>query len=165
MKSFGAGLQSGVGTAFTSPAAATFPHYAIQQGIPYNVYGYSAYPPEYTYPTNYYNVYGGAAPQYPATYQPYYQFNQSGGGAAPYTYGQGYGMQYPQMYQYSSMASATGVTGFAAQHFGGAMSIAPNVPAPTGMTMALTTPALPSPHYRLVPSHFTTPTAREQPLT
>lgn len=35
---FGAG---GVGTAF--PSAATFPHYAIQQGIPYNVYGYGLY--------------------------------------------------------------------------------------------------------------------------
>ncbi|CAK9187330.1 unnamed protein product [Ilex paraguariensis] len=35
MSSFQAG---GVGAAF--PSAATFPHYAIQQGIPYNVYGY-----------------------------------------------------------------------------------------------------------------------------
>lgn len=35
------GLQSGVGTAF--PSSASFPHYAIQQGIPYNVYGYALY--------------------------------------------------------------------------------------------------------------------------
>ena len=49
MKSFPAsavaGLQvqvqgGGVGTAFQSPAVgAGLPHYAIQQGIPYNVYG------------------------------------------------------------------------------------------------------------------------------
>lgn len=33
------GLQGGLGgTAY--PTAATFPHYAVQQGIPYNVYGY-----------------------------------------------------------------------------------------------------------------------------
>lgn len=36
---FGGGGGGGVGTAF--PSAATFPHYAIQQGIPYNVYGYA----------------------------------------------------------------------------------------------------------------------------
>lgn len=28
------------GTTFPSTAAATFPHYAIQQGIPFNLYGY-----------------------------------------------------------------------------------------------------------------------------
>ena len=38
MGSFQTGFQGGVGTAF--PSAATFPHYAIQQGIPYNLYGY-----------------------------------------------------------------------------------------------------------------------------
>ncbi|THG22156.1 hypothetical protein TEA_023599 [Camellia sinensis var. sinensis] len=63
------GYGNGVGTAFPSAAAATaatFPHYAIQQGIPsYNVYGYSPYSPDYTYPTSYYGVYGGAASQYP----------------------------------------------------------------------------------------------------
>jgi hypothetical protein len=37
MGSFQTGF-GGVGSAF--PSAATFPHYAIQQGIPYNVYGY-----------------------------------------------------------------------------------------------------------------------------
>lgn len=40
MGSFQTGF-GGVGTAF--PSAATFPHYAIQQGIPYNVYGYDLY--------------------------------------------------------------------------------------------------------------------------
>lgn len=38
MGSFQTGGYGGVGTAF--PSAATFPHYAIQQGIPYNLYGY-----------------------------------------------------------------------------------------------------------------------------
>ncbi|KAG6719458.1 hypothetical protein I3843_03G011300 [Carya illinoinensis] len=37
MGSFQTGFGGGVGTAF--PSAATFPHYAIQQGIPYNLYG------------------------------------------------------------------------------------------------------------------------------
>lgn len=32
------GFGVGMGAAFASAAA--FPHYAIQQGIPYNVYGY-----------------------------------------------------------------------------------------------------------------------------
>ena len=38
MGAFQTGFGGTVGTAF--PSAATFPHYAIQQGIPYNVYGY-----------------------------------------------------------------------------------------------------------------------------
>lgn len=43
MSGFQGGFQTaagggGLGTAF--PSAATFPHYAIQQGIPYNLYGY-----------------------------------------------------------------------------------------------------------------------------
>ena len=38
MGSFQTGFGGAVGTAF--PSAATFPHYAIQQGIPYNLYGY-----------------------------------------------------------------------------------------------------------------------------
>ncbi|KAF5204136.1 Rna-binding protein, partial [Thalictrum thalictroides] len=38
INSFHTSGQSGVGATFPS-AAATYPHYAIQQGIPYNVYG------------------------------------------------------------------------------------------------------------------------------
>ena len=40
MKSFSqqAGIQGGLGAAF--PSHATFPHYAIPQGLPYHVYGY-----------------------------------------------------------------------------------------------------------------------------
>ncbi|KAJ0972161.1 hypothetical protein J5N97_020120 [Dioscorea zingiberensis] len=141
MKSFHTGIHGGMGTAFPSPA--TFPHYAIQQGIPYNVYGYSTYSPDYTYPTNYYNVYGGATGQYPmyggatgmmngaTAFYPYFQFGQGGGGA--YGHGQSYGVQYPQMFQYSAMASATGVTGFA-QHYGGPISTLA-APSPTAQPL------------------------------
>ncbi|KAJ4953401.1 hypothetical protein NE237_030233 [Protea cynaroides] len=175
MNSFQTGqLQGGVGTAF--PSAATFPHYAIQQGIPYNVYGYSPYSPDYTYPTSYYGLYGGgAATQYPmygagaaggmvtgAAYYPYLQFGQGNGGAAATGAGQGYGVQYPhQLFQYSPVNS----TGFP-HHYGGPMSLAPTPPSQAGVTMGLTAPATihaPTPQsYRLVPTHFT-PTASEQP--
>ncbi|ONM35939.1 RNA-binding (RRM/RBD/RNP motifs) family protein [Zea mays] len=51
MKSFNqqAGIQGGLGAAF--PSHATFPHYAIPQGLPFHVYGYSPYTPDYGYPT------------------------------------------------------------------------------------------------------------------
>ncbi|XP_010912663.1 uncharacterized protein [Elaeis guineensis] len=178
MKSFQAGqLQGGMGTAFPSPA--TFPHYAIQQGIPYNVYGYSPYSPEYTYPTSYYNVYGGAASNYPlyggattglvtgsTAFYPYFQLSQ-GGGAATYAHGQGFGLQYPQMLQYSAATTTAGVTGFSGQHYEGPLSLAPTPPAQAGMTMALAAPTLPTPtahHYRLIPTPLTATTAPEQPL-
>ncbi|XP_042495379.1 RNA-binding protein 24-B-like isoform X1 [Macadamia integrifolia] len=176
MNSFHTGLQGGVGAAF--PSTATFPHYAIQQGIPYNVYGYSPYSPDYTYPTSYYGVYGGgAATQYPmygagagglltgaasaAAFYPYLQFGQGNGGAAApaaaYTGGHGYGVQYPHhLFQYSPITS----TGFP-HHYGGPMSLAPTPPSQAGVTMALTAPTTVQP-YRLVPTHFT-PTASEQP--
>ncbi|XP_009405903.2 uncharacterized protein LOC103988940 [Musa acuminata AAA Group] len=186
MKSFQAagGIQGGMGTAFPSPAA-TFPaHYAIQQGLPYYVYGFSPYSADYNYPTSYYNMYGGASAQYPlyggattgmvaaATgYYPYFQFGQGGGAtssAGAYAQGQGYGMQYPQMFQYSAATTtAAGMNGFGAQLYGVATSLAPSPTAQAGMTMALTAPSLPSPtahHYRLIPSHFTATTAPEQPL-
>jgi hypothetical protein len=46
MKSFSqqAGIQGGLGAAFPSHAA-TFPHYAIPQGLPYHVYGYLSLSP------------------------------------------------------------------------------------------------------------------------
>ncbi|KAL5703997.1 hypothetical protein ACHQM5_022479 [Ranunculus cassubicifolius] len=130
------GVQGGVGATF--PAATTYPHYAIQQGVPYNVYGYSAYSPDYTYPTNYYNVYGGAAGQYPvygagnngmvtgttAAYYPYLQFGQGNGGAASAYTGQGYSVQYPHhMFPYSALNS----TGFA-PHYGGPMGLGATAP-------------------------------------
>lgn len=141
-----AGFQGGMGTAF--PSAATFPHYAIQQGIPYNLYGYSPYSPDYTYPTNYYSVYGGATAQYPmygttgaggmitgaaaaaAAFYPYHNFGEgttAAGGTAgsAYTGGQGYGYQYPHgghhhLYQYSALNSTAGYQ----QHYGAPMSLA-----------------------------------------
>ncbi|KAK7263820.1 hypothetical protein RJT34_31417 [Clitoria ternatea] len=134
------GFGGGVGSAF--PSAATFPHYAIQQGIPYNVYGYSPYSPDYTYPTSYYSVYGGATAQYPvygsgpggmmsgtaAAFYPYLQYGEGSGGgttAGGYTSGQGYGVNYHphQLFQYSPIASTTG--GYA-QHYGTPMSLAPS---------------------------------------
>ncbi|KAF8405644.1 hypothetical protein HHK36_007720 [Tetracentron sinense] len=175
MNSFHAGLQGGVGTAF--PSAPTFPHYAIQQGLPYNVYGYSPYSPEYTYPTSYYSAYGGATTQYPmygagaagmgtgntaAAFYPYLQYGQGSGGAATYPAGQGYGIHYPHhLYQYASMNS----TGFP-QHYGGPISFAPTPTSQAGLTMALTAPSIHAPtprHYRLIPTHFTASTASEQP--
>ncbi|MQL89001.1 hypothetical protein Taro_021571, partial [Colocasia esculenta] len=177
MKSFHTGHQGGAGTTF--PSAATFPYYAIQQGIPYNLYGYSPYSPDYTYPTSYYNPYGSAAAQYPiyggttgvvtgtTPFFPYFQFGQGGGGASTYAQGQGYGVQYPHMFQYSTVTSAAaGVTSYG-QHYGGPISLAASPPAQAGMTMALTSPSLPNPtphHYRLIPTQFIPSTASEQPL-
>ncbi|XP_059297368.1 uncharacterized protein LOC132050236 isoform X2 [Lycium ferocissimum] len=143
----------GLGTAF--PSAATFPHYAIQQGIPYNFYGYSPYSPDYTYPTGYYSVYGGAASQYPAVYgsaaasgvlssaaaafYPYMNFGE-GGGNGGYTASQGYaGVQYPHhLFPYS--AAATGAAGYPAQHYGTPISLAPSPAMHSGVTMTLRAP-------------------------
>lgn len=138
MGSFQTGFGGGVGTAF--PSAATFPHYAIQQGIPYNLYGYSPYSPDYTYPTSYYNVYGGGTTQFPmygagpggvitgagaAAFYPYLQFGEGSGGAATgYTSGQGYGVNYPHhMFQYPAINSTGGTY---PQHYGAPMSLAPS---------------------------------------
>ncbi|KAI5555222.1 hypothetical protein POPTR_019G068400v4 [Populus trichocarpa] len=155
MSSFQTGFGGGVGTAF--PPAASFPHYAIQQGMPYNVYGYSSYSPDYTYPTSYYNVYGGATAQYPmygtghgglmngsaAAFYPYLQFGEGSGGAATSypTSGQSYGVQYPyNLFQYSAINSTTG--GYP-QHYGAPMSLAPTAALPSGVTLALQAPPIP----------------------
>ncbi|XP_062207641.1 uncharacterized protein LOC133909290 isoform X2 [Phragmites australis] len=135
MKSFSqqTGIQGALGAAF--PPHATFPHYATPQGLPYHVYGYSPYTPDYSYPTNYYNIYGGA--QYPFyggaaagmmtgtnPFYPYFQFGQSGNTTTNYTSGQGYNLQYPHMLHFSTAAStAAAVTGFA-QQYGGPLSLA-----------------------------------------
>lgn len=142
-------FHTGFGTAF--PSTATYPHYAIQQGIPYNVYnvytnGYSPYSTDYSYPLSYYGVYGGAAAQYPlygsgatggmmtgaAAGQAYFPFFQFGEGNSAVTNGypsaqSGYGgINYPQhLFHYSPMTSTAGY----AQHYGGApMSLAPTPP-------------------------------------
>ncbi|KAH7519768.1 uncharacterized protein LOC107405501 isoform X2 [Ziziphus jujuba] len=146
-------VGGGVGTAF--PSAATFPHYAIQQGIPYNVYGYSPYSPDYTYPTSYYGLYGGATSQYPmygtgpggmvtgaaaaAAFYPYLQFGEGsgGGGATGYSSGQGYGIQYPHhLFQYSAINSSAAYP----QHYGAPMSLSPSPALQSGVTMALHAP-------------------------
>ncbi|KAJ8759490.1 hypothetical protein K2173_007103 [Erythroxylum novogranatense] len=150
-RGFGGG-EGGVGTTF--PLAASFPHYAFQQGIPYNVYGYSSYSPDYSYPTSYYSVYGGATPQYPlygtgpggmmtsaaAAYLPYLQFGEGGGGATSYASGQGYGFQYPhQLFQYSPINSSSSYP----QHYGTPVSLAPTAALPSGVTTGLQVPPVP----------------------
>ncbi|XP_072970094.1 uncharacterized protein [Typha angustifolia] len=156
------GMQGGLNTAL--PSFATFPHYAIHQGIPYNAYGYSLYPTEYAYPAcsyqSYCNIYGEAANQYQvyrgattgtvaeanAFYPNYFQF------------GQGYRVQPPQMLQYCAAATVAGVTGFAGpQQYGRPMPLAATAAAQAGMTMDLTAPNQPTPttmahHYRLTPN-------------
>ena len=78
-------------------------------------------------------MYGGAVAQYPVfggaagAFYPYFQFGQG----AAYGHAQGYNMQYPQMFQYSALASSTAVTGFT-QHYGGPMSFAPSPAAQPG---------------------------------
>ncbi|KAG9131836.1 hypothetical protein Leryth_016567 [Lithospermum erythrorhizon] len=143
----GGGFQAGggMGAAFQS---ASFPHYAIQQGIPFNnLYGYSSYSPDYTYPTNYYGVYGGAgAAQYPmygttgaasgmitgaaaAAFYPYMNFGEGRGGAASYTATTpAYGIHYPHhLFQYYSGLNSPG--GYP-QHYatGAPISLAPPTP-------------------------------------
>ncbi|KAF5457040.1 hypothetical protein F2P56_021178 [Juglans regia] len=152
MGSFQTGFGGGVGTAF--PSAATFPHYAIQQGIPYNLYGYSPYSPDYSYPTSYYSVYGGTTAQFPmygtgpggmitgaaasGGFYPYLQFGEgSGGSANGYASGQGYGVNYPHhLFQYSAINSSGGYP----QHYGAPMSLAPTPASQSGVTMALPAP-------------------------
>ncbi|XP_038694175.1 RNA-binding protein 24-A-like isoform X2 [Tripterygium wilfordii] len=127
-------FQTGFGgAAATFASAATFPHYGFQQGIPYNLYGYPPYSTDYTYPTSYYNMYGGAAAgaQYPmygtgmmTGFYPYLQFGEGSGGAATTTGyasgGQGYGVQYPHhhLLQYSSINSTTAAAGGYPHHYG-----------------------------------------------
>lgn len=131
MSGFHGGFQAagGLGTAF--PSAATFPHYAIQQGIPYNVYGYSPYSPDYTYPTGYYSVYGGSS-QYQVygsttlssvatAFYPYINFGE-GNSNGCYTASQGYGVQYSHhLFPYS----AAGL-GYPTQHYGTPISLTPS---------------------------------------
>ncbi|KAM3303583.1 RNA-binding protein 24-B [Capsicum chacoense] len=140
-------VAGGLGTTF--PSAATFPHYAIQQGIPYNLYGYSPYSPDYTYPTGYYSVYGGATSQYPvygtaasgvlssaaAAFYPYMNFGEGSGNGYPVS--QGYGVQYPHhLFPYSAAAGA----GYPIQHYGTPISHAPSPALHSGVTKTLRAP-------------------------
>ncbi|OIV99700.1 hypothetical protein TanjilG_17510 [Lupinus angustifolius] len=165
MGSFQTGFGGGgLGSAFAS--AATFPPYAIQQGIPYNLFGYSSYLPDYAYPASYYSVYGaGAAAQYPvygsggmmsggggggggsgggAAFYPYVQYG-GGEGTGYSSVGQGgYGaVNYPpHIFQYSPIAAAStaGHSSYA-QHCATPISLAPSPAAiQSGVTMALQSP-------------------------
>ncbi|KAA0039354.1 RNA-binding protein 24 [Cucumis melo var. makuwa] len=140
---FQSGFGGNVGSAFHSPTT-TFPHYAIQQGIPYNLYGY-------------YNVYGGATAQYPmygtgpggilsgaaaaaAAFYPYFQFGEGSGGGGSGQ--QGYGVQYPHhLFQYSAAINSTAATTFPQHYAAPPMSLPPTPPTlPSGVTMALPAP-------------------------
>lgn len=148
------------------PSATSFPHYAIQQGIPsYNLYaasaaaGYTPYSPDYAYPTNYYNLYGGAGTQYPvygnsvaAAFYPYLNFGENGGanynaantattngGHIPYQYHPHHQQQ--QLYQYAAVAAAhaaaynsSAVTG---GYYGTPISMAPTPPLQSPVCFAV----------------------------
>ncbi|CAI9117188.1 OLC1v1018534C1 [Oldenlandia corymbosa var. corymbosa] len=152
----------GMGTAAAYPSAATFPHYSIQQGVPYNVYGYSPYSADYAYPAqSYYSVYGGTASQYPiygtttngasggmsmiaaaaAAFYPYLNFAEGTGGATTPGYASSHGgyagVQYPHhhLFQYSATAA-----GAYAHHYGAAttpMSLAPSTPPLSSVCFAV----------------------------
>lgn len=138
-----AGFQGGVGTAFPCPPS-SFPHY-YGNIIPYNVYGYAPCTPDhYTYPTGYYNVYGGTTSQHPMygtgtgvatstnmNFYPYLQYEQG--------FGFGQNLQDSYYDQYSTITSS-GLP----HHYSAPMALMPTLPSQAGanVTMALTTPAL-----------------------
>jgi hypothetical protein len=67
-------------------------------------------------------------------FYPYFQFGQSGNTTTNYTSGQGYNLQYPQMFQFSTVSStAAAVTGFA-QQYGGPLSLAASPQAQAGIS-------------------------------
>ncbi|KAL9247629.1 hypothetical protein vseg_021042 [Gypsophila vaccaria] len=146
---YGAAAAGFIGTA----SANTFPHYAIQQGIPLApFYGYPPYSSDYSYPTGYYGVHGGATSQYQmygsagagagggmmSCFYPYnLQFGDQVNAATSYTTGamQSYGLPYPNHpYQLSSAA-------YPYQPYSAPMSFASAAnPMHSGMNMALQAP-------------------------
>ncbi|XP_031112788.1 probable RNA-binding protein ARP1 isoform X2 [Ipomoea triloba] len=144
MNAFQGGFGGAAAAAAAFPSPSNFSHYAIQQGIPYNLYGYSSYSPDYTYPTGYYSVYGGLTGQFPmygtgssgllsgaaAAFYPYLNFGEgNGGGSTGYTAAsQGYGgVQYPHhLFPYSATVNTT--AGYPAQHFANPISLAHTAP-------------------------------------
>lgn len=94
------------GTATALPSPISFSHYTL----PYtNPFGFSPYSMDYSYPTSYYNVYGGATAQHPmystgpmtgvaAAYYPYLQFSEGNGPVTGYA-----PLHYPNhMFHYST---------------------------------------------------------------
>jgi hypothetical protein len=85
-----------------------------------------------------YPIYGGGSGMATGTtaFYPYFQFGQGGtNGSVGSTYsgGQSYGLQYPQMFQFSTVAStAAGITGFA-PNYGTPLSLAPSPAAQAGV--------------------------------
>nr|GMD60804.1 RNA-binding protein 24-like isoform X1 [Ipomoea batatas] len=158
MNAFQGGF-GGAAAAAAFPSPSNFSHYAIQQGIPYNLYGYSSYSPDYTYPTGYYSVYGGLTGQFPmygtgssgllsgaaAAFYPYLNFGEGNGGTTTgYTpASQGYGgVQYPHhLFPYSATVNTT--AGYPAQHFANPISLAHTAPMQSGLTMAALRAPLP----------------------
>ncbi|XP_021760853.1 RNA-binding protein 24-B-like isoform X1 [Chenopodium quinoa] len=156
------GGESGYGGAafIGATASTTFPHYAIQQGIPLaHFYGYPPYSSDYTYPAGYYGVHGGVANQYQLygaagaavggmmnCFYPYQlqfgdQVNTAGGNAAANTAyataaAQPYGLHYAHhgLFPFSSATSPQ-------QYYSPPMSFAAATnPMQSGMTMALQAP-------------------------
>lgn len=146
VSSFQTGFQTAGGA---YPGAPTFaqptPYAAIQQGFPYQAYGYSPYSTDYAYSPTYYNPYGGSQfPLYcgpgmisasPAALYPYFQFTQPVQSTSPgYPQaGQSYSMQVPQIMQYPAPATLSSLP----QQYGGGMISIPTAVPPTGMTLAL----------------------------
>lgn len=60
-------------------------------------------------------------------FYPYFQLG-TGGGAAAHA-----GVQYPQMFHYSTTTAMAEATGFGAQHYGGPISVAPSAVAQAGL--------------------------------
>ncbi|PKU70823.1 RNA-binding protein 38 [Dendrobium catenatum] len=168
MKSFQGDMQGGMTNAF--PPLVAFPHYAIHHAVPYHVYSYSPYAPDYPYPTTY--CYGDVATQYPiyegtditngmvnGTNNSFYPYLQFVNGETSH------GVQYPQLIRHSVISSTAGVTEFALEQYGIStpLSFAPSfTPQISGMAFALPLPSLPTPtakHYKLVvPTPFSTAT-------
>eukprot|EP01018_Ginkgo_biloba_P024661 Gb_07133 [translate_table: standard] len=143
MTSFPTSLQTG-GHGY--PSGVSFPQsgqYALQQGFPYHVYGFSPYSADYPYQPNYYSPYGGA--QFPQMYPgqgmisstavyPYYQFNQPLQGSAGYPQAQTVGV--PHIFQYPSQGTGSTVSSLP-QHYGAVISTPAAVIPSTGMTLSL----------------------------
>ncbi|CAN8290163.1 unnamed protein product [Cochlearia groenlandica] len=126
------------GAAAALPSTLPFSHYTLPYTNPFGYSSYSSYSMDYNYPTNYYNVYGGATAQHqmyssgPMTgftaapaYYPYLQFAEGNGpvtGYAPH--------HYPNhMFHYPALAASTG--GNYPYHNGSPVSLAPSPVIPS----------------------------------